>query len=115
MNGVTVIEEIVCHEVSLAETIFSCIFVCVIGALVLTLYASMYKRTPVLRKLIVVCSIIIASIIVGVICLQCNKYKETHIEYVIEVTEEASFLELMDKYEIISIDGNRLRVKEIQN
>lgn len=117
MNGVTVIEEILCHEVSLATTIAIIIFMSCLCAFGLCMYRWMYKSTSSsgVRKTIIVCSFLMIGVLIFAWVMSISRYLETHMEYIVEVTDEASYLEFIDKYMVISRDGNQFRVLEIQN
>lgn len=46
------------------------------------------------------------------VAFNINQYNTTHMEYIVEVTDEASYLEFTDAYTVISRDGSRFRVLE---
>lgn len=117
MNGVTVIEEILCHEVSLAPTIAIIIFMSCICLFELLLYRHMYKNTSSagVKKCIIVCSCLMVAVLIFSWGMSISNYLETHFEYIVEVTDEASYLEFIEKYTVISRDGNQFRVLEIGN
>lgn len=117
MNGVTVIEEIICHEVALASTIAIIVFMSCICILGLCLYRHMYKTTSStgVKKCIIVCTFLMIAVLIFSWVMSISHYLETHIEYIVEVTDEASYLEFIDKYTVISRDGNQFRVLEIEN
>lgn len=117
MNGVTVVEEILCHDIYLASTIAIIIFMSCICLFGLCLYRHMYKTTSSsgVKKCVIVCTFLMIAVLIFSWAMSISNYLETHIEYIVEVTAEASYLEFIEKYTVISRDGNQFRVLEIEN
>lgn len=114
MSGVTIIEEVVCREMELVSVIGTSVLFSVLVAMGFAMYWSMYKRTQsrAVKNTIIVCSILLIAILVWAVAFNISQYNTTHMEYIVEVTDEASYLEFTDTYTVISRDGNRFRVLE---
>lgn len=114
MNGVTVIEEIVCREASLGVTIVGIVCTLLTCALALVVYKKSYKymSSACGKKLICTFSALTVAAFIFVFCSSIADYSNTHIEYIVEVSEDTSLTEFMDKYAIISGDGKIFRVLE---
>lgn len=114
MSGVTVIEEIVCREMSLATVIGLTILFTILVSFGFVMYWFMYKNTQskTVKNTIIVCSVLLIALLVYAILFNISQYHDTHTEYIVEVTNEASYLEFTDVYTVISRDGNRFRVLE---
>lgn len=114
MSGVTVIEEIVCREMSLATVIGLTMLFTILVAFGFVMYWFMYKNTQskTVKNTIIVCSVLLIALLAYATVFNIRQYHDTHMEYIVEVTNEASYLEFTDAYTVISKDGNRFRVLE---
>lgn len=117
MKGITIVEEHLCRAVELPQLIVVCVFVTLLCVGVLALYRFMYKYTEsnANKKLVIACSVGIVIMYIALWTHQIYNYNKTHFEYTIEVDDSVSFNDFFDKYEIVSVDGDRYRVKEIDN
>ena len=115
MSGITIIEEHLCRVVELPALIGTGTFITLLCVGGLLLYILMYKQSTKSRTDKKNCTIFSALLIM--ICVafwvgQLINYNKTHMEYTVIVDDTVSFNDFMEKYEIISIDGNEYRVKE---
>jgi hypothetical protein len=114
MNGITIIEEYLCRVVELPSLIATGVFFTLLCVGILAFYRWAYKDTE--RKstkiLILCCSIGIVVMCVALWAVQICNYNKTHYEYVVEVDDSVAFNDFFDRYEIVSVDGDRYRVKE---
>ena len=115
MAGITIIEEHLCRVVELPQLIVICVFFTLMCVGALALYRFIYKTTDskAIKMLAIVCSIGVIIICIVLWTHQIYSYNKTHFEYTIEVDNSVSFNDFFDKYEIVSADGDRYRVKEI--
>jgi hypothetical protein len=116
MKGITIIEEHLCRVVEMRELIGIGIFITLLCIGVLAFYRYMYKnwcKSKRNRILMHVCSLAIIVMLVVSWAIQISKYNTTHYEYTIEVDNSVYFNDFFDRYEIVSVDGDRYRVKEI--
>lgn len=116
MKGVTIIEEHLCRVVGLPELIGGGLFVTALFIGVLLLYRFIYKHgDKSIKPVTWLCSTAIVIIYLVFWAVMIPKYNSTHYEYTVEVDDSVSFNEFFDKYEIVSTDGNRYRVKDIND
>ena len=115
MEGITIVEKHLCRVVELQQLITICVFFTLLCIGVLALYRFIYKDTDsnANKRLAIVCSIGIVILCIVLWIHQIYNYNKTHFEYTIEVDDSVSFNDFFDKYEIVSVDGDRYRVKEI--
>ena len=114
MSGVTIVEEIVCREMELTAVIGTSVLFSILVSLGFVMYWSMYKHTQskATKNTIIVCSILLLALLMYVVGFNIGQYNKTHMEYIVDVTDEASYLEFTDTYTVIARDGNRFRVIE---
>lgn len=113
MNGVTIIEEHLCRVMEMNELVGIGTITTLFFGLVLLLYRGLCKYDVVDKKgktACMVCSILVFVMYVVVWIVGINNYNETHFEYTVEVDNSVGFNEFFDKYEIVSVDGDRYRV-----
>ena len=67
------------------------------------------------QNTIIVCTILAVVVYIIFCGVTIFQYNKTHTEYMIEVDDSVDLNNFFDKYEIVSRDGNRYRVKEIEN
>ena len=117
MNGVTIIEEHLCRVVELPQLIAICIFFTFICFAVLAFYRWAYKDTKKksTRIMAICCSIAVVVMCIVLWTVQIRNYNDTHFEYTVKVDDSVGFNDFLDRYEIISVDGDEYRVKEINN
>ena len=114
MNGITIIEEHFCRAVELKELIVFGIFFTLLIFGALLLYRHMYKLTEYkgTKTTIKFCSLTLIVFYIMFWGLQIWEYNITHMEYTITIDNSVNFNEFYDKYEIISVDGEKYRVIE---
>lgn len=116
MKGVTIIEEYLCRAVELPGLIGGGLFVTALCIGVLLLYRFIYKHGDISDKPVTwLCSTAIVIMYLVFWAAVIPQYNSTHYEYIVEVDDSVSFNEFFDKYEIVSTDGNRYRVKDIND
>lgn len=118
MNGVTIIEEHLCRVVEMPELICVGIFITLLFIGALLLYRLIYKCNMANKKdkiATIVCSAFLVIVYVVFCVVQINHYNNTHMEYTVTVDDSVSFNDFHAKYEIVSVDGDRYRVKEIED
>ena len=113
MNGVTIIEEHLCRVVELRELIGFGIFVTLLTAAVLYFYWWAYNHDERNKRLAIVCSALVIIICAVFWVAQINKYNVTYKEYTVTVDDSVCLNDFMERYEIVSVDGDEYRVKEI--
>lgn len=115
MPGVTVLQELAVHDISLAGLLGRSAVIwgtCLYGCIAL----SQVWAGPVQQKRNRMASAIFTAAVIC-IALFCSaslmsQYQSTHQEYIIEVDDSASFNEVYEKYEILSGSGSEYRVME---
>ena len=115
MNGVTIVEEHLCRVVERQQLIILGIFVTLLCIGALVLYRFIYKnrcQSKSDKTLTCVCSIAVVVLLAFFWVVQIYNYNNTHFEYTVEVDDAVTFNDFFDRYEIISVDGDRYRVKE---
>lgn len=114
MNGITIIEEHLCRVVELPSLIAIGVFVTLLCVGTLAFYGWAYKDTErkSMKILTLCCSIGIVIMCIALWTVQICNYNKTHYEYVVEVDDSVTFNDFFDRYEIVSVDGDRYRVKE---
>lgn len=118
MNGITIIEEHLCRVVDMTLLIASGIFITLLCIGALAFYRFMYKsgsKSKATKILIWCCSVAVVIMNIVFWAIQISNYNETHFEYTIEVDDSVGFNDFFDKYEIVSVDGERYRVTERPN
>ena len=115
MYGITIVEEHLCRVVELPQLITICVFFTLLCVGIIALYRFIYKYTDrnAEKRAAAVCSVGIVIMCVVLWTHQIYNYNKTHFEYTVEVDDSVSFNDFFDKYEIVSVDGDRYRVKEI--
>ena len=117
MEGITIIEEHFCRVVEITQLITICVFFTLLCVGILALYQFIYKNTEnnFNKKLSIVCSVLVVILCIALWTHQIYNYNKTHFEYTIEVDDSVSFNDFFDRYEIVSVDGDKYRVKEIED
>lgn len=115
MGGITIVEEHLCRVVELEQLITICVFFTLLCVGVFAFYRWDYKNTKYNKKLDILCAIGTVILCIALWADQIYKYNKTHYEYVVEVDNSVTFNDFFDRYEIVSVDGNRYRVKEIDD
>lgn len=117
MKGITIVEEHLCRVVELPQLIAICVFFTLLCVGVLALYRFIYKDTEsnANKRLAIVCSIAIVIMCIALWTHQIYNYNKTHLEYTVEVDDSVGFNDFFDRYEIVSVDGDRYIVKEIED
>lgn len=115
MKGITIVEEHLCRVTEMSELLVICIFFTLLCAGILAIHRFQYKHSDSrgLSILIIVCSTVVVILCIVKCALQICNYNKTYYEYTIEVDDSVSFNDFFDRYEIVSVDGDRYRVKEI--
>lgn len=114
MNGVTIIAEHLCREISLSGLIIAGITITLLVVFVLAIFKAEYKSiTNKCEKIIISVSTILIIVLYpfglkGLI----DDYNDTHMEYTVTVDDGVDFNDFHEKYEIISTDGIEYRVVE---
>lgn len=114
MGGITIVEEHLCRVVELEQLITICVFFTLLCIGAFAFYRWDYKNTDnkYNKKLDILCAIGIVILCIALWVDQIDKYNKTHYEYVVEVDNSVTLNDFFDRYEIVSVDGNRYRVKE---
>lgn len=112
MNGINIIAKHFCRETNLATLIIGGSFVTVFVIISLIIYWKIYKDNNSLKNIIIGCSIAMVSILALFWYLMIDGYNITHMEYTITIDDTVGFNEFNEKYEIISVNDNKYRVKE---
>lgn len=115
MNGITIVEEHLCRAVELSSLLGAGIFVTILVAGILAFYYMIYKysdKSKSTKKSAISCSCFIVILLIITWAVQIYNYNRTHMEYTVTVADSVSLNDFHEKYEIISIDGNKYRVKE---
>jgi hypothetical protein len=115
MNGVTIIEEHICRVVEFVELVGFGIFVTLLAAAALYFYWWVYNHTESNKMLPVICAVLLVVICIVFWIVQINRYNVTYKEYTVTVDDSVSLNEFLERYEIVSVDGDEYRVKEIYN
>lgn len=118
MNGITIIEEHLCRVVEMPSLIANGIFFTLLSIGMLVLYRFMYKsgsKSKAIKIFVWCCSVAVVIMNIVFWVIQIYNYNETHFEYTIEVDDSVGFNDFFDKYEIVSVDGDRYRVTERLN
>ena len=111
MNGITIIEEHLCRQTSLATVIAVGIVIALAIAATIFIFRQQHKYVkPCYHELIFVVCILV--VFITGFCVLLKEYRDTHIEYTVTVDDSVSFNDFHEKYEIVSVDGNEYRVKE---
>lgn len=115
MNGVKIIEEHLCRVVELPQLIGIGVFftIFIFGVLVFYRWAYKNSESKSTKRLVLGCSVAIVIMGIALWTHQIYNYNKTHFEYTVEVDDSVSFNDFFDKYEIVSVDGDQYRVKEI--
>ena len=111
MNGITIIEEHLCRQTSLATVITVCITIALAIAAIIFIFMQQHKYSKQCYHELIFMACILVVFITG-FCVLLKEYRDTHIEYTITVDDTVSFNDFMEKYEIISVDGIEYRVRE---
>lgn len=114
MNGITVIAEHFCRAVGTGELIASLIAITILVGCALLFYWDVNRTSEnaSIKKLVIVCSVVIIAVYIWFCHFQVNRYNTTHMEYTLTVDDSVSFNDFQAKYEIISVNGMEYRVKE---
>ena len=113
MKGVTIISENTYHGISIGNLILYFILaIAGVITVILVLNGTRKEKKPLWKSPdMIVVSLLIALIAFGAyVIIDC--YKTTYTKYEVAVSDSASLNEFLDKYEIVSRDGNRYIVKE---
>ena len=116
LDGINVLQEHFCRELSLA----SCIFVSVLTISLATFYiiysvcvSKNLNGTRSFNTFLVVARIIVICVAIACVIASCCSYLNTWQEYSVTIDDSVKFNEFFDKYEIISQNGYIFRIKEI--
>ena len=115
MNGITIIEEHFCRQMSLPVLIFGG---CVITLMCLgLLYCCwfLWKNFTKTKIEKIACLILSTFIIVMCTVFWCtciNAYNTTHMEYTVTIDDTVNFNEFYERYEVISKNNDEYRIKE---
>lgn len=115
MNGVTIVQEHLCRVIELRELIGSGIFVTLVCVAVLYFYWWAYHHGEDNKRLAIICSVLVIIVYAIFWIAQINRYNITYNEYTVTVDDSVGLNEFLERYEIVSIDGDEYRVKEIYN
>lgn len=115
MNGVTIIEEHLCRVVEFRELVGFGIFVTLLTAAALYFYWWAYNHTESNKMLSVICAVLVVVICIVFWIVQINRYNVTYKEYTVTVDNSVGLNEFLERYEIVSVDGDEYRVKEVYN
>ena len=115
MNGITIIEEHFCRQMSLPAVIFGGCTMTVMCISLLSLCGFMVKTlaaTKIEKILYWLLSkfTIVACIAFWFFCI--NAYNTTHIEYTVILDDTVNFNEFYERYEVISENNDEYRIKE---
>ena len=113
MNGITIIEEHFCRVVEFGELISSGILVTLLTAAALYFYWWAYNHTESNKRLAIIYSVLLVIIYAVFWIAQINRYNVTYKEYTVTVDDSVGLNEFLERYEIVSVDGDEYRVKEI--
>lgn len=117
MDGITIIEEHLCRQLSLQRFISIGFFITLLCVGTLFLYRFMWSTSTKTKsdKIVYLTS---STLIIGALimfwCVQTNTYSTTHMEYTVTVDDTVGFNEFHEKYEIITQNGEEYRVKKIE-
>ena len=115
MNGITIIEEHFCRQISLQGLIISGILITLMFIGLLFCCWLMWKICIRTKGEKIACLICAISIIVACVVFwrfQINTYNTTHMEYTVTIDDTVSFHEFYERYEIISENNGEYRIKE---
>lgn len=115
MNGITIIEEHFCRQVSLQELIVLGCLITLLCVGALFVYWFVWKnsvKTKGLKICILTCSMLIVVTCIASWCFQINAYNTTHMEYTVTIDDTVGFNEFHEKYEIVSENDDEYRIKE---
>lgn len=118
MNGVTIIKEHLCRVIGLSDLISVGLIVTAMFVGILMLYRWIFKNNIYdkdTKVLTTVCSIVIVILLALSWVTLISQYNTTHLEYTVKVDDSVGFNEFFDRYEIVSVDGDEYRVKEIDD
>lgn len=115
MNDVTIVQEHLCRVVEFGELMGTGVLVTLFTVAALYLYWWAYNHTESNKPLTVVCAVLVVVVCVASWAVQINRYNVTYKEYTVTVDDSVSFNDFMERYEIVSVDENEYRVKEIYN
>lgn len=115
MDGVTIVAEHFCRELTLVALITVGIIITLLVVLILEVLRKIYKtdatnkceKTAISLSLILV--IILYPFALGALI---DQYNTTHMEYTVTVEDSVSFNDFHEKYKIVSVDGTEFRVVE---
>ena len=113
MNGVTIIVEHLCRVIGLSDLISVGLIVTAMFVGILMLFRWIYKNDKDTKTSATIGSIIIVILLALSWIALISQYNTTHLEYTVEVDDTVGFNEFFDRYELVSVDGNEYRVKEI--
>lgn len=115
MNGVTIIEEHLCRVVEFGGLVGFGTFVTLLTVAALYFYWWAYNHTESNKMLAIICAVLVVVICIVFWIVQINRYNVTYKEYTVTVDDSVSFNDFMERYEIVSVDEDEYRVKEIYN
>lgn len=115
MNGITIIEEHLCRQMSLPALILGGCVITLMCIAFLFLCWFLWKTLSDTKIEKILCLLWSTLIIVMCIVFWCsciNTYNTTHIEYTVTIDDTVSFHEFYERYEIISENNGEYRIKE---
>ena len=118
MKGITIIEEHLCRVVDTPSLIGLGIAVTLLCGGIIALYGWLYKSDTISKSskiMIRCCSVVVVIVYVALWAVLICKYNTTHMEYTVTIDDSVSFNDFYEKYEIVSVDGDRYRVKDTGN
>lgn len=114
MSGITIVAEHLCRQVEMGELLGIGIFITLLCVGGLFLYRSLYRQSKdkFTKRFIKICSVVVVLLYIFLTAHQINSYNTTHMEYTITVDDSVGFNEFNERYEILSVEGDRYRVVE---
>lgn len=113
MNGVTIIAEHLCREIELDAFLTLGIFYTILCMACCIFLIFVYK--PTVTKFNIIFCVIICIVCGAVWCIMGNRYNTTHMEYTVIIDESVSFIDFVNRYEIVGSDYPEYRVIDKSN
>ena len=119
MDGITIITEHLVRATELKSAIGLGILFAILIFGALYIYYRMYKECykcvaaeKRVKRCIIVCSTILIALAILLYVSLIKDYNTTHMEYTVTVDDSVRFNDFHDKYEIVSMSDDFIRVKE---
>jgi len=115
MDGITIIEQILYRETEFGSLVATIAIITLLVIAGLLYFKFMYKEVSgkIFTNEIKTGSVLIVIAYILAFISLIHSYNTTHMEYIITIDDSVSFNDFFDKYDIVSVDGDRYRVKEI--